>query len=316
MVDPMTFLDPECTPILARMAAGRARQHGSNAPYAEIRKNAAALFAPWNAGGPIPAGVETMELPGAAGPRRIRRYTPLAIPGQQPTLFYMHGGGWIIGDLEIEDRYLREVAVASNVQIISLEYALAPKHRFPVPLDDCVALVQSALKRADLLQIDPAHIALGGSSAGANLAITTALSLSEQGMSLAGLLLNCGVFTVAHESRGQAIDNTGPSAGDMQYFLSQYLEDLSQRDDPRVNIISARLNGLPFTKLIAAAIDPLRDDSLALARKLSDYGVACELSIHPGVIHGFMSMCGELGAAKAAIMEAAEYLRRVLDKSR
>ncbi|MBN9569090.1 MAG: alpha/beta hydrolase fold domain-containing protein [Alphaproteobacteria bacterium] len=314
-VDPIAFLDPECRPILARMAAGRERRRNSAVSIAAIRTNAAALFAPWNAGGAKPAHIETVEIPGAAGPRRIRRYTPHTGAGPQPTLFYMHGGGWIVGDLDSEDRYLREAAVESGIQIISLEYALAPEHRFPVPLDDCVALIESALEQADRFQIDTGRIALGGASAGANLAIATAMSLRDRDIKLAGLLLNCGVFAIAHQSRGQAIDDTGPGPADMQYFLSQYVEDTAQRDDPRVNILNASLGGLPFTRIIAAAIDPLRDDSFLLARRLSDFGVACDLSVHPGVIHGFMGMCGELTAARPAIREAADYLKHVFKVS-
>ncbi|HET7336242.1 MAG TPA: alpha/beta hydrolase fold domain-containing protein [Rhizomicrobium sp.] len=313
--DPLAFLDPDCKPILARMAEGRSRRRDGAVSFIDIRKNAAALFVPWNTGGPVPAHVETIELPGAVGPRRVRRYTPTAEAGPQPTLFYMHGGGWIIGDLEIEDRYLREIAVASGVQILSLDYALAPEHRFPVPLHDCVALVQSALERAGALQIDPARIGLGGASAGANLAIATALALRDHGVTLVSLLLNCGAFATTHESRGQAIDDTGPSPADMQYFLSQYLEVPAQRDDPRVNILAASLHGLPATKLIAATIDPLRDDSIALARRLSDHGVANNLSLYPGAIHGFMAMCGEAAAANAAITEAAAYLKDTLGKA-
>ena len=259
--DPLAFLDPDCKPILVRMAEGRSRRRDGAVSFIDIRKNAAALFVPWNTGGPVPAHVETIELPGAVGPRRVRRYTPTLEAGPQPTLFYMHGGGWIIGDLEIEDRYLREIAVASGVQILSLDYALAPEHRFPVPLHDCVALVQSALERAGALQIDPARIGLGGASAGANLAIATASALRDHGVTLVSLLLNCGAFATTHESRGQAIDDTGPSPADMQYFLSQYLE--VPRNVTTHASTFGRIASRPARyKTYCATIDPLRDDSI------------------------------------------------------
>jgi acetyl esterase len=313
MADLLEFLDPDCRPVLARLAAGRERRRGGADAPAQMRERAAEIFRSWNAGGPKLASVEDIVLPGAAGSGRVRRYVPTAAARPRPTLFYMHGGGWIIGDLDAEDRYLRELALSADVQVLSLDYALAPEHRFPRPLTDCRYLIQAALERASALQIDTAHIALGGSSAGANLAVATALELRDLRIAGQALLLNCGVFvTVPRLQTPAGAEESGVGPADMEYFLSQYLPDPARRVDPRVNVAAADLRGLPPAKLIVGGIDPLRDDSIALARRLCDCGVACELSLYPGLIHGFMTMVSEVRAARRAILEGAAFLRRAL----
>jgi len=313
MSDPLDFLDPDCKPIVARLAAGRDRRRSGLVSPAEMREKVKEIFRPWNAGGPSLPRIETFSLPGATGARQVRRYVPTTATGPKPSLFYMHGGGWIIGDLDTEDRYLRELALSSGVQIFSLDYALAPEHKFPLPLGDCENLIGAALIHASDLEIDVARIGLGGSSAGANLAVAAGMVLRDRGVTTQALLLNCGAFvTSSTASKADAADDAGPSRADMEYFLAQYLSDMALRTDARVDVASADLRRLPRAKLIAAGIDSLRDDSVALAQRLCQCGVSSELSLYPGLIHGFMSMVSEVAAARHAIVEAADFLRRCL----
>lgn len=314
MADQLEFLDPDCKPVIARLAAGRERRLSGAAAPAQMRKRAAEIFRSWNVGGPDLACVEDIVLPGATGSGRVRRYLPTAGARSWPTLFYMHGGGWIIGDLDTEDRYLRELALSADVQVLSLDYVLAPEHRFPLPLTDCCSLIQAALTRSPALQIDTARIGLGGSSAGANLAVAAAMELRHLGITSQALLLNCGAFLTASGSQAQVVaEEPGPGPADMEYFLSQYLPDMALRIDPRVNVAGADLRGLPPAKLIVGGIDPLRADSVALAQRLCDCGVACELSLYPGLIHGFMTMVSEVRAARRAILDGAAFLRETLN---
>lgn len=311
------YVDPQMVPVLAAMR----ERANSRAPIWEIgarlaRSRARADFTWWNAEPPVVRRVEDLAAEGAAGPVTVRFYDPLEADGLRPALVYFHGGGWVIGDLELEDSALRTLALASGVCILSVDYALAPEHKYPRPLEDCMAVAQWVYRNAERLSLDGRRIALGGASAGANLALSTALALRDACESWPRfLLLIHGVYspdndTPSHRRFG---DGTfGLTTAQMEYFWDAYLEDRSQRADPRASPLYARLEGLPPTFLIAAGLDPLLDDSVRLSQGLNAAAVTNELRTYAGVVHGFTLMGRALETANVALRDAGAALRNGL----
>lgn len=310
------WIDPEMRPALERMTARMAeRAPISNVSIEEMRMRARSDFAALNKCPPDVALVTDSIAEGAFGPRPIRIYDALGERKNAPGLVYFHGGGWVVGDLDTEDTKLRRLALASGVRIVSVDYALAPDRKFPGPLDDCIACAKSIHSNADALGLDPAHLALGGASAGANLALATALDLKNSGDTwLRFLLLFYGVFDLASTapSRKLFAEGFGLGADAMEFFYTLYLTDPSQKADDRASPLHGDLAGLPPVFINAAGIDVLRDDSRQLVERLRAAGVPVEFVEQAGVIHGYTLLAHEVSAAREAIETAGHALRMSL----
>lgn len=309
-------LTPEMAPILAGMLARMAERGSMTSVSApEMRARARADFAVLNAS-PCPvAHVEDIDVRGAFGPAKARLYDPAPDAPPGPGLVYFHGGGWVIGDLDTEDGKLHRLANDSGVRVISMDYVLAPEHKFPAPLEDCIALAGCVRNNASLFGVDPDRLAIGGASAGANLALASTLALRDQGDAWARLLLLFyGVFDVGLESDSRRIfgQDFGLTAEAMDYFTACYLNTPAERTDWRASPLQANLSGLPPAFLSIAGADLLRDDSRLLLQKLRDAGVAVSSMEYPGVIHGFTLYTKELSAARQAIADAGRALRETL----
>jgi len=310
-------IDPQQLPVLEEMR----RRVASRAPPWELtpqvmRARMRQDLAPWNENPPQLSRVEEMTLAGSSPSLNIRRYEPATRSGPQPALVYLHGGGWVAGDLDTEDRALRLLALESGITILSVDYPLAPEHRFPIALNACVAAWHSLLADRDRWRIDPLRLALGGSSAGANLALSCALELRDAGiLQPRCLILNYGVYSSDFDTpsaRRFGDGAFGLSVAQMEYFLSQYLERPELATDPRVSPLLADLCGLSRVFMTAASLDPLLDDSLRLDAALTQAGVPHECVVYPGVIHGFTLMNTVLEVAKVATRDMASALRETL----
>jgi len=256
---------------------------------------------------------EDMEIDGAFGVRRVRVHNPAVDErALQPALIYAHGGGWIVGDLGSEDESLSLLATALGHPLISLDYVLAPEHPFPAPLDDVVALFQEIRRRAPSLGIDARRLALGGTSAGANLSLAAALRLLAAGEAPpAALLLMSGLFDARFEfpsfkrlGRGFLLTEE-----DLTFFRRLYCPNNEQWADWRVSPLQGDLRGLPPTLMLAAEADPLVDDSIILAERLRAADVIHELHIEPGQIHAWTSFVGVFPDAGASLKRAAATIR-------
>lgn len=311
------YVDPQMSPILQAM-----RERAAADPWVpgrdprQMRQRMRADLARWNVDPPPLARVEDLALDGPTGPVTVRRYDPAGGSRLQPALLYLHGGGWVAGDLETEDRASRLLAAASGVTVLSVDYPLAPEHPFPVPIEACRAVWKAAHAGGAALGIDSGRLALGGSSAGANLALACALTLRNAGEPLPRfLLLNYGAYGDGSDTasaRRFGDGSFGLGRAQMEYFRSLYLQRPEDRHDPRAAPLLADLRGLPATFMTAAALDPLLDDSLELDTRLAAAGVPHRCIVYPGVVHGFTLMNLSLGAARAAIEEAAAALRAAL----
>lgn len=242
----------------------------------------------------------------------------LYIPDSQepvPTMIYMHGGGWVIGNHTSVDELVRTLVNRSGCAILSVDYRLAPEHKFPAALNDVQSAILWVADNAASWGLDRNRLAVGGDSSGANLAAAASLSCrDESGPPLVFQLLvypalDRNYFTSSYQSFGDGV-SSALSTADAMWFHNHYVNSPEDLELPYVSPLRAgSLAGLPRTLLIAAEIDPLLDDSIEYARRLEQAGVPVELQIYPGMFHGFWRMAGVLAEARQAINQAGDRMR-------
>jgi acetyl esterase len=264
------------------------------------------------------ASVLDRTIPGPGGDLPIRIYVPTDEPGPRPVLVYFHGGGWVIGDLDTHDGTCRALAAASGATIVSVDYRLAPEHPFPAAFDDCVAATRWVADNAAELGCDAGCLAVGGDSAGGNLAAAVALALQDGGPPLRFQLLVYPVTdgTLSRPSIDENAEGYFLTKDTMAWFWNHYVGEGGDRTgEPRASVLhcaDSALPGLPPALVITAEFDPLRDEGEAYAERMRAAGVPVETSRYDGVIHGFFSMGDAIPEGKAAMDEAGEALRRAL----
>jgi acetyl esterase len=254
-------------------------------------------------------------LPGPAGPIPVRVYDPPGSGPAGPTLVWYHGGGWVIGDLDTADSSCRYLAARSGFRVVSVDYRLAPEHRYPAAAEDAYAALVAVADGA--LGGPPSLLATGGDSAGGNLtAVVGLLARDRGGPSVAFQLLvypvtDCGMDTGSYLSNGEGYFLTAAS---MRWFWDQYTDATTRLEAYASPLRATSLAGLPPAFVVTAEFDPLRDEGEAYAKALEAAGVPVELRRVDGQIHGFFSMpevCGP--PALAAVEAAGDRLRALLD---
>jgi acetyl esterase len=283
---------------------------------AEARANARHEAAVTGARPPIPmARVEAVEIPGQAGPIRGRLYVPGGLaPGESaPLTIYFHGGGWVIGDLDTHDGICRLLAATAGTAVLAVDYRLAPEHPFPAAVEDAWAAFAWTVTNAVELGVDPARIAVGGDSAGGNLAaVVSLLARAGGGVMPAMQLLIYPPTDSAGDMPSRLLFAEGflLTKGDMDSFERCYLPPGSDATDPRVSILLAPdLTGLPPAYVATAGFDPLRDEGEAYALRMREAGVRVALRRHPGLVHSFANQTAISRTARNAMLEAAGALR-------
>jgi acetyl esterase len=281
-------LNPQAQQVLEMMAAAGFALEGDPAT---IRAFMAQFPRP--EGEPV-AAVEDLTIPGPHGDIPLRIYTPLnAGSGTLPALVWFHGGGWVIGNLDSADFACRMVTNASGCKLISVDYRLAPEHKFPVPVDDCLAATEWVANNAPAIGVDPQRIAVGGDSAGGNLAAVVSQQAKAAGrpaisfQALVYPVTDYGVDTQSYHDNAEGYLLTRES---MQWFYGHYVNTPKDGDDSRVSPLRAGdVSGLPPALVITAEFDPLRDEGEAYARRLETAGVPVTLKRYDGQIHGFFA---------------------------
>jgi acetyl esterase len=258
--------------------------------------------------------VEAFEIPAPAGTIGTRLYVPPRRAAQEPPLLvYYHGGGWVIGDLDTHDDPCRFLAAHSAAALLAIDYRLAPEHPFPAAAEDAQAAYEWAVANAGELGVDPSRIAVGGDSAGANLAAAVCLMAHDGGLPPPAMQLLIYPVTEtagAAPSRRTFAEGFMLTRGDMDWFEERYLPPGVDREDPRVALLNAPdLSGLPPAYVATAGFDPLRDEGEAFAKRLQDAGVRVALRRHPGLVHTFANLTAICPSARAAMLEAAGALR-------
>jgi acetyl esterase len=306
-------LDPAAVGLLQQMEEAGMPPLNEMAP--PDARTAAEGFIPLGGEGEAVAEVSDRTVPGPHGDIPIRIYRP-AGDGLLPCLVYYHGGGWVIGTVDTTDAVCRAVANRAGCVVVSVDYRLAPEHPFPVPLDECFAATEWVAANGAEIGVDKNRLAVGGDSAGGNLA--AAVCLKARGNSFPSIRMQLLVYPVTEHSfdTGSYADN-----GDgylltidmMQWFWEQYLTDDGDGSNPLASPLRAATHDrLPPALVITAEYDPLRDEGEAYAHKLLDAGVPTTLARYDGMIHGFWQMLAVLPAASKAVDQASNALRAAL----
>ena len=265
---------------------------------------------------PEVAQVRDASAPGPHGEIPLRIYRPLGgTPGATlPVLVYCHGGGWVIGDLDTHDTLCRELANGAGACVVAVDYRMGPEHRFPCAVDDCIAATNWVWREAGALNIDPARIAIGGDSAGGNLAAAVAIAARDCGdLPVVHQLL---IYPATDQRRGAPSHTTNGqgymlTADTMNYFHDHYIDDTAHDLDWRASpLLCKDLTRLPPALVITAGFDPLRDEGLMYANRLSESGNAATYICFERQIHGFITMGRVLDEANTAVALCAAELRR------
>jgi acetyl esterase len=228
-----------------------------------------------------------------------------------PALVYLHGGGWSLGSLATYEPLCRQLANAANMVVIWVEYRLAPEHPFPAAYDDTLAAWRWIQQNHHELGADPAHIAIGGDSAGGNLAAAACLRLKAQGEAMPWrqvLLYPCLDLSASMPSHRKLGEGYLLTSVLYAWYRQNYLAGANPDDIRLSPLFADDLTGLPSTILLYAGFDPLRDEAVAYATKLTLAGVRVETLYFADMIHGFLTMGGAIPAANVAVARIAETL--------
>ncbi|MCH6169737.1 alpha/beta hydrolase [Pseudonocardia alaniniphila] len=259
---------------------------------------------------------EDLQVPGGAGPLAARLYIPPAVPETAGLIVYFHGGGFALGSLASTDPLCRLLAAQSGVRVLSVDYRLAPEYPYPAALEDAIAAYHGARADAAVLGADPELIAVGGDSAGANLALVVAQQQATTGGPLPAFVLALYPVTDIDRSGGSRElfgNGFGLTAEYIRELERLYLPDGVPSDDTRGAILRADdLSGMPPVYLATAGFDPLRDEGEELAERLNEAGVPVVARRFPGLVHGYASFTAVCAAARDATLDAASALRAAL----
>lgn len=258
------------------------------------------------------AAVADRKIPGPAGEIPVRVYRPKSDVAL-PVLVFFHGGGWVVCNLDTHDGVCRTLANAAGCIVVSVDYRLAPEHKFPAAVDDAWAATEWVAANAASLGADPEYVAVGGDSAGGNLtAVVAQMARERGGPRLAFQLmvypaLDYNFDTASYRDNAEGYFMTRDA---MKWFWDHYLNTPSDGNDPLASPLRTNdLSGLPPALIITAEFDPLRDEGEAYASRLADAGVNVKMTRYDGMIHGFFSMAALLPQGQQALDEAATALR-------
>jgi acetyl esterase len=284
-------------------------------PPADARNMALALTQMVEGKEPI-GKIENGSLPGAGGALPFRMYTSASIGAEPPAcIVYFHGGAWIFGNLDTHDCMCRMLANASGCRVISIDYRLAPEHKFPAGVEDAFAATKWVAAKASDIGVDPTRIVVAGDSAGGNLAAVVCQQAKTEGPKIALQVLFCPVVDIGAETQSRLDFAEG-------YFLERplmtwagghYLPSGVDLTDPRLSPLRATdLSGLPPTHIHTAGYDPLRDEAKDYADALERAGVKVRYTCHEHMIHHFYAMAGAIPYAKMALEAAGAEIRAAL----
>lgn len=322
MTQSLEALDPQIRRFIVDVCEQGARlRQGRANTWPERRVVATQARLPWRQGGPVMAKVVDVPFEGPHAAFTVRIYSPVPSVQASPALVYLHGGGWCMFSVETHDRLLREYAHASGLPVVAVDYSLAPEHPYPVALEQSLEVLAWLKRHGQAHGIDANRLALAGDSAGANLAVATALALREAGelSRLHALVLNYGAWAPdlsphARTTLGTADDML--SGAEMDEFWHEYLG--TQADEvagPLSAPLRADLQGLPPSLLLWGDRDLLSEQNAAMAQRLSEAGVQVVSKIYPGAPHSFIEAMAVSDQAQDAIQRGADWLVEHLQPS-
>ncbi len=309
-------LDSQCQAVLDAAAKSGSVFDSRDPREARARySDSTAVFA-----GPTPeiGGVEERAIKGLGGDIPVRLYYPQGGRNGGPvaTVAFFHGGGWVFGDLDSHDHVCRHLAAQTPALVVAVDYRRAPESKFPQPLEDCLAGVRWLMANAADVNADAARIAVAGDSAGGNMAAAVCQVLRDSGEQVPKFQLliypatDLGARTGSIEKFGQGYLLTRDG---MTWCMDSYLRSADDIDDPRASPLRAPdLSNLPPAHVITAGFDPLRDEGIAYANRLTAAGVPVSYQCYDGMIHGFMRMTAVVDVAVQALGDCADILATAL----
>lgn len=250
--------------------------------------------------------VENLSIPTPNGTSLgARLYVPAHAPAPRPTLLYFHGGGFVLGALDSHDALCHHLCAQSKVQILAIDYRLAPRHPFPAALDDAMLAARWLMTNFETIHADPERLAIGGDSAGANLATTTCRLLNASAahrFRFQLLIYPMLDLRLGHPSILDFAEGYRLTADILRWFVASYLRPTDTVDNGLISpLLATELHLLPATLVLTAGFDPLRDEGQAYAEALTRAGVSCEQICFDDMIHGFCNMPGALARAREAL---------------
>ncbi|HEX2173887.1 MAG TPA: alpha/beta hydrolase [Dehalococcoidia bacterium] len=303
-------LDPQAQAALDRMAAAGLKP--AHLVPVNVARRLMALMRPPGSQVEAVGRVEDRQIPGPGGDLPVRMYWPSG-PGPFPILVYFHGGGWIRGNLDSHDGQCRSLTNQAGCLVVSVDYRLSPESRFPDAIEDAYAATRWAAAHGASLNGDPTRLAVGGDSAGGNLAAAVTLMARDRGgppicfQLLIYPVTNYAFDTPSYRENAEGYVLTRDA---MKYYWDLYLSSPADAGNPYASPLRATdFGGLPPALVITAQYDPLRDEGRAYAARLREAGVPVIDSCYEGVFHGFFGMAADLDKAKLAVAEAAAALR-------
>jgi acetyl esterase len=309
-------VDPQIQMLLDR-GSGVPATH--TLPVAEARRLYEARIAAMAKPAEV-AGVAMRSIDGPGGPLAVRLYTPLG-EGPFPLMVFFHGSGFVLCSLDTHDGMCRNLAAGIGCVVASVDYRLAPEHKFPAGPDDCLVATRWLAAHAAELGADPSRIMVAGDSAGGNMAAVTALRLRDEGgPRICGQMLLYPVtdyHTPGTPSYAENADGYGLTRNTMEWFWSHYLDHPAEADNPHASPLrAASLGRLPPAYVVSAEYDPLRDEAERYGERLRDAGVPTEIVRCAGMNHGFLFWVGIVDGADRSMEAACAWARRTFGGQR
>ncbi|MDB3945038.1 alpha/beta hydrolase fold domain-containing protein [Gammaproteobacteria bacterium] len=308
-------LDPQMIAVMdKRRTLTIGLQNQGNLSVDDSRNNYNHERAWWNAIKPKMDSVEELSVPGPRRDIALRIYRPF-IQNSCPTLLYLHGGGWVVGNLDTHDRVMRLLAQFSGAAVVGIDYALSPEHKFPVAINETLAVIQWLESSGHNHGLDPTRLALGGDSAGANMAVAvTQLHHQQDRQAIRFLLLYYGAYGLTDSWSWQQYGNADYefTREDKAFYLDSYLANPGDHADSRFNVLSGNIACLPQAFIAAAEYDPLHDDSVALHEAMRKANRPAHLEVYTGVLHSFIHYSRLLDKATQALRDGAHALTKAL----
>lgn len=319
MVADEVRIDPEIALFLAETRARWAEYPPfETLSFPEQRRVSELVRSRWSAGGPVMAETRELEFDAGAGALRIRIYRPEGAAPLAPALIYLHGGGFTLFSIDTHDRLMREYAAAGGFAVIGVDYPLSPEHKYPEALDRLEALMLWLGRSGAEWGIDPARLAIGGDSAGANLSFATVLRLRGRGKgaNIRAILSNYGYFSTEVSDEAEAKFG-GPGSiidrAEAHSYYANYLSDWAEgARDPLACPLLADMHGIPPVLLVIPECDLLTEQSIAMAAMLREARVATEAKVYPGATHSFLEAMSVAQVARDAIADGSDFVRRHL----
>lgn len=294
---------------IERAGLNRPERAGPERARAHMDRHAGLVDVP-----PLPCASETRMIPGPAGELRALILRPHDADGELPILVYFHGGGFVLGSARAYEGVCRLLATRARCVVVAVDYRLAPEHPFPAAVDDVLATYLHVREHARSFGGRSDRVAVGGDSAGGNLATVTCLALRDAGLPpplLQALVYPCTDMRRGHASHRHFAEGYFLDHAKLDWFMTSYLGDQPELlVDPRASpLLAPRLDGLPPALVLTAGFDPLRDEAFEYVERLRDAAVEVEHHCAERLIHGFFSMGGAVPAARETVVGYADLLR-------